>query len=63
MTACAVQTAGIATPVDAGNAGDFAFIGIALIGFDSDVQERVLSSRLPLGQMVYLYGSLATIFA
>ncbi|MEO6205777.1 MAG: diacylglycerol kinase, partial [Mycobacteriales bacterium] len=31
------------------------------IGFDSDVQERVLDSKLPLGQLVYLYGSLATV--
>lgn len=62
MAACAVLISGVATPVDLGYAGDVAFIGIASIGFDSDVQERVLSSRLPLGQLVYLYGSLATIF-
>ena len=63
VAACAVLTFGVATPVDLGYAGDVAFIGIASIGFDSDVQERVLSSGLPLGQMVYLYGSLATIFS
>ncbi|MHB8186059.1 MAG: diacylglycerol/lipid kinase family protein [Dermatophilaceae bacterium] len=63
VAACAVLTSGVATPVDLGYAGDVAFIGIASIGFDSDVQERVLSSRLPLGQLVYLYGSLATIFS
>lgn len=63
VAACAVLTSGVATPVDLGYAGDVAFIGIASIGFDSDVQERVLSSGLPLGQMVYLYGSLATIFS
>ncbi|MHB1474808.1 MAG: diacylglycerol/lipid kinase family protein [Dermatophilaceae bacterium] len=63
VAACADLTSGVATPVDLGYAGDVAFIGIASIGFDSDVQERVLSSRLPLGQLVYLYGSLATIFS
>lgn len=63
VAACAVLTSGVVTPVDLGYAGDVAFIGIASIGFDSDVQERVLSSRLSLGQLVYLYGSLATIFS
>ena len=37
------------------------FLGIASIGFDSDVQERLLSSRIKLGSLVYLYGSLATL--
>jgi YegS/Rv2252/BmrU family lipid kinase len=37
------------------------FTGIASIGFDSDVQERVLTTRLPLGQLIYLYGALATV--
>ncbi len=41
--------------------GEAPFLGIASIGFDSDVQERVLSSRLRLGRLVYLYGSLATV--
>jgi diacylglycerol kinase family enzyme len=63
VAACSVLTSGVATPVDLGYAGDVAFIGIASIGFDSDVQERVLSSRLPFGRLVYLYGSLATVLA
>ncbi len=41
--------------------GEVPFLGIASIGFDSDVQERVLRSRVPLGKLVYLYGSLATV--
>ena len=41
--------------------GEVAFLGIASIGFDSDVQERVLSSPARLGRLVYLYGSLATV--
>jgi YegS/Rv2252/BmrU family lipid kinase len=41
--------------------GDVPFLGIASIGFDSAVQERVLRSSLKLGSLVYLYGSLATV--
>jgi diacylglycerol kinase family enzyme len=41
--------------------GEAAFLGIASIGFDSEVQERVLTTRLPLGQLVYAYGSLVTV--
>jgi YegS/Rv2252/BmrU family lipid kinase len=52
-------------PVDLGvvssAGGEVPFLGIASIGFDSDVQERVLRSRLRLGSLVYLYGSLATV--
>ena len=48
-------------PVDLGDAGGTPFVGIASIGFDSDVQERVLTSRVPLGRLVYLYGSLAAV--
>ncbi len=59
--ACALLTDGVERPVDLGYAGGVAFLGIASVGFDSDVQERVLTSRLPLGQLVYLYGSLATV--
>ncbi|MGB8649910.1 MAG: diacylglycerol kinase family protein [Mycobacteriales bacterium] len=61
VKACAVLGSGVETAVDLGYAGDVAFIGIASIGFDSDVQERVLRTRIPLGQLVYLYGSLATV--
>jgi YegS/Rv2252/BmrU family lipid kinase len=50
-----------AQPVDLGYAGGRAFIGIASIGFDSDVQEKVLTSRLPLGNLIYAYGSLAVV--
>lgn len=43
--------------------GEVAFLGIASVGFDSDVQERALRSRLPLGNLVYLQCSLATVAA
>lgn len=61
VAACAVLTSGEERAIDLGYAGEAAFLGIASVGFDSDVQERVLESRLPLGQLVYLYGSLATV--
>lgn len=61
VEACSVLAVGEERPVDLGYAGDVAFVGVASIGFDSDVQERVLTSKVPLGQLVYLYGSLATV--
>ncbi|GAC1440976.1 MAG: hypothetical protein NVSMB55_07570 [Mycobacteriales bacterium] len=61
VQACAVLTAGQDRAVDLGYAGDVAFVGVASIGFDSDVQERVLRTKLPLGALVYLYCSLATV--
>ncbi|MCW2573260.1 MAG: diacylglycerol kinase catalytic region [Frankiales bacterium] len=61
VAACDVLSTGEERRVDLGYAGDVAFVGVASIGFDSDVQERVLTSKLPLGQLVYLYGSLVTV--
>lgn len=63
VKACSVLTTGTPQPVDLGYADGHAFIGIASIGFDSEVQERVLTSKLPLGQLTYLVGSLATVFS
>ena len=65
LVACAVLSTGSPRALDLGvvssGTGQLAFLGIASIGFDSDVQERVLNSRLGLGALVYLYGSLATV--
>ena len=61
IAACDVLASGEERTVDVGYADGHAFLGIASIGFDSDVQERVLRSKLPLGQLVYLYGSLVTV--
>ena len=63
--ACAVLSSGEVRPLDLGvvssATGETPFLGIASIGFDSDVQERVLVSRLRLGALVYFYASLRTI--
>ena len=61
VAACQVLLTGVETGVDLGRVDGAAFVGIASVGFDSDVQERVLSSRLPLGQLVYLWGAVATV--
>jgi YegS/Rv2252/BmrU family lipid kinase len=59
--ACALLTTGTPQPVDLGYVDGAAFIGIASIGFDSEVQERALVSRLPLGNLIYLWCSVATV--
>ena len=61
VAACAVVSTGTPRAIDLGYANGHAFIGIASIGFDSDCQERGLRTRLPLGQLVYLYSALATV--
>ena len=61
VAACAVVETGVETAVDLGVAGGTPFLGIASVGFDSAVQERVLRSRVPLGQLVYVAGALTTV--
>lgn len=61
VAAADVVLSGTPTPVDLGVAGGVPFLGIASIGFDSDVQERVLTTKVPLGNLVYLYGSLRVV--
>jgi YegS/Rv2252/BmrU family lipid kinase len=60
VDACAALTSAVESKVDLGYAGDHAFVGIASVGFDSEVQERLLKTRLPLGQLVYTYGAVRT---
>jgi YegS/Rv2252/BmrU family lipid kinase len=62
VKACAFVTHGVPTKVDIAEANGVPFLGIASIGFDSEVQERVLRTTVPLGELVYLYGALATIW-
>jgi YegS/Rv2252/BmrU family lipid kinase len=61
VEACAVLSSGQERPVDLGYAGNAAFVGVASVGFDSECQERALTTRLPLGQAVYLYTALVTV--
>jgi YegS/Rv2252/BmrU family lipid kinase len=61
VPACAVLADGEERSIDVGYVGDAAFLGIASVGFDSEVQERLLTSHIPLGDLVYLYGALATV--
>jgi YegS/Rv2252/BmrU family lipid kinase len=63
VAACALVAEGVPTKVDLAEANGVPFVGIASIGFDSEVQERVLRTRVPLGELVYLYGALATVFS
>ena len=63
--ACEVLTCGVEHRVDLGvvtsAAGEAPFLGIASIGFDSAVQERVLRSRLPIGPLVYRWAAVRTV--
>ena len=63
--ACTVLATGSERRLDLGvvasRTGQVPFLGIASVGFDSDVQERVLTTRLPLGRVVYGYGALVTV--
>lgn len=53
----------VPSPIDLGYVDGRAFIGIASIGFDSDCQERALRTKVPLGQLVYVYSALATVMS
>ena len=65
VEACGVLRSGRERALDLGvvtsATGAVPFLGIASIGFDSEVQERVLRSRVPLGRLVYVGGALATL--
>jgi YegS/Rv2252/BmrU family lipid kinase len=56
-----VLVAGRVRTVDVALAGDTAYLGIASAGLDSDVQVIANATRLPLGGLVYLYGTLRAI--
>ena len=62
VAACRVVEDGVEAAVDLATVDGRPFIGIASVGFDSECQERVLRTKAPLGQLVYLYSALATVF-
>src|SRR5918997_2527729 len=56
--ACDVLAAGRERAVDVALAGDRAYLGIASAGFDSDVQDVANATKLPLGELIYVYSTL-----
>jgi YegS/Rv2252/BmrU family lipid kinase len=58
VAACEHIAAGRERLVDVAESGGRVYIGILSAGFDSDVQVIANSTRLPLGTLVYLYGTL-----
>ena len=58
VAACSLLTGGVERAIDLGSVAGRAFLCIASVGFDSDVQELALRSRLPLGPAVYPYAAL-----
>ena len=58
VAACDVLAAGRERRVDVGEAGGRTYVGILSAGLDSDVQDVANATRLPLGTLVYLYGTL-----
>ena len=58
VAATALITAGTLRQVDVAEAGGHVYIGILSAGFDSDCQVIANSTRLPLGNLVYVYSTL-----
>ena len=56
--ACDVLAAGRRRLIDVAEAGGRSYLGIASAGFDSDVQDIANGTRLPLGELVYVYATL-----
>jgi YegS/Rv2252/BmrU family lipid kinase len=56
--AVGVVAAGRVRTVDVADAGGHTYLGVASAGLDSDVQRIANGTRLPLGNGVYVYGTL-----
>ena len=61
--ACVLIAAGRERRVDVAEAGGRVYVGILSAGLDSDVQVIANGTRLPLGTLVYLYGTLRALRA
>lgn len=61
--ACRVLAEGRVREIDVAMAGDRSYLGIASAGFDSEVQDITGSTRLRLGELVYVYGALRALAA
>src|SRR5215218_10385180 len=56
--ACDVLAAGRERAIDVAHAGGQTYLGIASAGFDSDVQDIANATRIPLGELIYVYATL-----
>ena len=56
--ACDVLAGGRELVIDVADAGGQTYLGIASAGFDSDVQDVANGTRVPLGEMIYVYSAL-----
>jgi YegS/Rv2252/BmrU family lipid kinase len=56
--ACDVLASGREAVIDVADAGGQTYLGIASAGFDSDVQDVANGTRVPLGEMIYVYSAL-----
>lgn len=56
--ACDVLAAGRERLIDIAETGGATYLGIASAGIDSDVQDIANGTRLPLGELVYVYAAL-----
>jgi YegS/Rv2252/BmrU family lipid kinase len=61
--ACTTIAHGAPRPVDVGEAGGRAFVGIASVGFDSDANRIANEAPAWLGGLVYTYGALRALAA
>ena len=50
--------AGRERAIDVADAGGRTYLGIASAGFDSDVQDIANATRVPLGELIYVYATL-----
>jgi YegS/Rv2252/BmrU family lipid kinase len=58
VRACDVLAGGREQRIDVADAGGQTYLGIASAGFDSDVQDVANSTRVPLGEAIYVYSAL-----
>ncbi|HST54850.1 MAG TPA: diacylglycerol kinase family protein [Solirubrobacteraceae bacterium] len=63
VAACAVIAHGVQRPLDVGEVGARAFVGVASAGFDSDANRIANEAPAWLGNLVYAYGALRALAA
>jgi YegS/Rv2252/BmrU family lipid kinase len=56
--ACDVLATGRVQAIDVAEAGGATYLGIASAGLDSDVQDIANATRVPLGELIYVYSTL-----